>query len=197
MKYFYNFGKTLGSYYANETEEIEQNGYAAEFHNWATMDFKWNRFEAFFYNNGRVEDIEINGWVFSHKIEGEHRKYPVMNPDSPIYTIKGIDPTGNKLEVEIHTSGFFKAAAADFMNNIFFISKFPDSDSAIAFYKMENWEKNLREFGKIIDFIKEVKDFYEWQSKDENCDEKFMKQIKTSINNNVEECKRLIESIKI
>ena len=42
------------------------------------------------------------------------------------------------LEIKIYTSGFFKEAAADFINNIELISKFPNRDFATVFYKMKN-----------------------------------------------------------
>ena len=191
---FFKLKSSLGSYYAEETVELCKLGYAAEFSSIGTMDFKWNKLEAEFYTDGKIEDIQLNGWTFSHRIEGHHRIYNQIGPDSPEFTIKGVDPNQHILEVKIYTLGFFKEAAADFMNNITLISKFPDRDSAMTFYKLLNWNRGSKTVD-VLPLLKEMKSFYSFNH-NSITDEMFWDRIKRCVDKVVEDYKKTFDTLK-
>ncbi len=192
-EYFFRLNSSIGSYYAEETKELCTLGYAARFCSIGTMDFKWNHLEAEFYTDGKMEDIQLNGWTFSYRIEGKHRIYKQMGPDSPEFTIKGLDPEQHLFEIRIYTGGFFKEAAADFINNIMLISKFPDKDIATAYYKLKNYN---REKTDVIPLLKELEWFYSSNYKS-NTDELFWDKIRMSVNKTIEAYKEFIDTLKL
>lgn len=193
--YLFKLNSSIGSYFAEETEVLPSSGYAARFSSIATMDFKWNKLEAEFYTDGKLEDIQLNGWTFSYRIEGRHRIYNQMSPDSPEFTIKGIDPEQHLLEIKMYTFGFLKEAAADFINNIMLISKFPDRDTATTYYKLKNWNRESKTVD-VLPLLKELKSFYSFNH-DSITDEMFWDRIKMSVDKAVEDYKKTIDTLKI
>ena len=192
---YFKLNSSIGSYYAEETEELCTFNYAAEFRRIVTTDFKWDKFEADFYTHGKLEDIKIKGWTFSHRIEGIHRIYNQISPDSPEFKIKGLDPERHLLEIKIYTSGFFKEAAADFINNIELISKFPNRDFATVFYKMKNWNKGAKPI-EVLPLLKEINTFYKLNHK-EISDELFWDKIRKAIDKAIEDYKKTIDLLAI
>ena len=199
MDYFYQINSTIDSYYAIETEELSKEGYSAKFSSIATGDFKWKRMEAYFFNNGKMEDFNINEWVFSYRIEGYHRIYNQMSPDSPEFIINGLDPLRQQFKAKIYTSGFFREAVADFMNNITLYSKFPNRDVAQTFNTLQNWisgsdrDKNMEE---LLPIIIKLKDFYK-SNYTRNSDGYYWDRIKMLINESIEKYLKNIEDLKI
>lgn len=193
--YLFKLNSSIGSYYAEESEEISSFGYAAKFRSIGTCDFKWNKLEADFYTDGKLEDIQLNGWTFSHHIEGRHRIYKQMGPDSPEFTIKGLDPEQHLLEVKIYSFCFFKEAAADFMNNITLISKFSDRDIAAAYYDIKNWKRGEKSVD-ILPLLEEIKTFHTWKC-NEIPDELFWEKIRKSVDKTIVDYKETIDSLRI
>lgn len=209
-EYYYKLDLSLEKYYAEDAEDsnvLVKNGYSAQFKRYGTCDFKWDDFEATFYHDGNKNDIVINGWTFSYRIKGRHRRYPVMDPDSPEFTIECLDPEKHSFRVRIDTFGFFKEAAADFMNSIYFISKFPNKDIASTYYTIKKWNKEITSaYDKIrylkidnnIDIIplfEEIKTFYE--NHEEGADVRFLEELKETTNNAIECYKKAIDSLRI
>ena len=120
-------------------------------------------------------------------------KYKQMSPDSSEFTIKGLDPEQHLLEIRIYSDGFFKEAAADFMNNITMISKFPDRDIATAYYKIKNYN---REMTDVVPLLQKMKWFYS-SNYESNTDELFWDRIRKSIDNTIEAYKKLIDTLKL
>jgi hypothetical protein len=193
--YYLKLNSSIGSYYAEETEELCTFNYAAEFRRIVTTDFKWDNFEAEFYTHGELEDLKINGWTFSHRIEGRYRIYNQMEPDSPEFTVNGVDPEKHLLEIKIYSSGFFKEAAADFMNNIKLISKFPNRDIATVFYKMKNWDKGSKPID-VLPLLKDMNTFYK-SYHEEISDELFWDKIRKTVDKTIEDYKKTIDLLAI
>lgn len=193
--YLYKLNSSIGSYYAEETEELSPCGYAARFCSIYTGDFRWNKLEADFYTDGKLEDIQMNGWTFSYHIEGHHRIYNQMGPDSPKFIIKGLDPKQHQLEVEIYSFPFFKEAAADFMNNITLISKFPDRDIVTAYYNMKNWNRGAKPID-TLPLLEKIKKFYTLNCREIN-DELFWDKIRKTVDEIIENYQKTIDTLRI
>lgn len=188
--YFYELKTSIGSYYAINRDYFHSNGYAAKFSIIKTMSYSYNDFQAIFHYNGHDEDIEMNGWTFSNRISGSYRIYNQMPPDSPEFTIKALDPLQHKWQLEIHTNGLFKEAAADFMNAITLISKFHNRDIANAYFYIKQ-HGDIFEPSEFMNCLKEIKGYYQ-SFYEEGTDEFFWDQVKSTYNSVI---KKIIESI--
>ena len=194
---YYKLYTTIDSYYATETDTLSQDGYEVKFSRKNIGDFNWEIFEAFFLNNGITEDFKLNGWTFSYVIQGHYRIYNMMHPDSPHFTINGIDPKTHSFKAEIYTRGFLKEAAADFMNNIILFSLFPDKDIAMAFNKLQNCDqKGPCTTTKLLPLIQEVYHFYKKHYTP--CpNERLWEQIRITYNKALDICKRDLDSFSL
>ena len=199
MDYHYQINSSLGSHYAMETDELCEEGLAAKFSSIATGDFKWKNLEAFFYHDGRLEDFSLNGWLFSYRIEGCHRIYNAIGPDSPEFEICGLDPLRQQFKAYVYTSGFFKEAAADFMNNIALYSKFPNRDVAQAFNTLQFWKRQSEWNSKLdpLPLIKELKNFFTIYHATDDTDAVFRDKIKLIINDSLNDYIKTIEKLRL
>ena len=193
--FFYELKTSIGSYYAIKKDNFPSIGYAAKFSIIRTMSYSYNDFLAIFHYNGHDEDLKMNGWTFSNRISGSYRIYNQMPSDSPEFTIKALDPLQHQWELEFHTKGFFKEAAADFMNTITLISKFPNREIANAFYYIKQHGGDF-ESSEFINCLKEIRDYYQ-SSYEEGTDEFFWDQVKTTYNSVIEEYKESIDALKL
>ena len=196
--FLFTLQSSLGSFYANESDELSSEGYAAKFSSIGTGDFKWHKLEGIFYTEGQMKDFEINGWTFSYRIEGLHRIYNIADPDSPEFTIKGLDPHQQVFEARVYTFGFFKEACADFMNEIHFYSKFPDRDIAQAFNKLKNRLKGSnidKEMNNLLPLIQEIRSFYSTHRT--NNEAKFYDQIKLELNAAIDDYVKQLNKLKM
>ena len=198
MEYFYKINSTIESYYAIETEELSIEGYSAKFTSINRGDFKWNKMEAFFYTNGQMKDFCMNGWVFSHRIEGRHRIYNVMNPGAPEFIINGIDPLRQHFQAKIYTWGFLKEAVADYMNSISLYSKFPNRDIAQSYNSLLNWneEPNNEKRGEILPLVNKLREYYKNTDKN-NSDALLLDQVKLIVNKSIDDYLNYISELKI
>ena len=196
MEYqYFELETSIGLYYAINRFSLPTEGYAVSFRCISTMSYHSNDFEAVFYDNRQCEDIEMNGWTFCNRINGHYRTYNQMPSDSLEFTIKALDPLQHQWELEIHTNGFFKEAAADFMNTISMISKFPNREIANAYYCIKQNGGDF-ESSEFMNCLKEIRDYYH-SSYEEGTDEFFWDQVKTTYNSVIEEYKESIDALKL
>ncbi len=194
-KTIFELKTSVERYYADQVSFIPSQGYGAKFSIIETNSYNWNRFDALFYKNRQDGDIEMNGWTFSNMISGDYRIYNQMPSDSPEFTIKAIDPQQHRWELKVHTEGFFKEAAADYLNNIDFISKFPNRECAKAYYYVKNKEDSY-ESTEFLGYLKKLRDYYQ-SCYQEGENELFWDEIKTTYNKAIEDYKESIDSLKL
>lgn len=192
---FYEIKTSIGSYYAINKDYLPTIGYAAKFCIIRTLSYNYNDFEAIFCYNGDDVDLEMNGWTFSNRISGSYRIYNQIPSDSPEFTIKALDPLQHQWQLEVHTDGFFKEAAADYMNSIALISKFPNRDIADAYYYIKQHGDDF-ESSEITSRFSVIRDYYQ-STYEEGTDEFFWDQIKTTYNKALEKYKLYIDSLRL
>lgn len=195
MNRIFELKTSIERYYANQVSVVPSQGYGAIFSIIKTMSYSSNIFDAVFYNNQQGGDVEMNGWTFSNRINGHYRTYNQMPADSPEFTIMALDPLQHQWQLEVHTNGFFKEAAADFMNTITMISKFPNREIANAYYCIKQNGGDF-ESSEFMNCLKEIRDYYH-SSYEEGTDEFFWDQVKTTYNSVIEEYKESIDALKL
>ena len=202
----YKLNKSLGKFRALRTDNIGNVGFYAKICDNGMDGFNNGSFEANFYSNGELTDIEINGWTFSFYVRGSYHLPGTYRLVS--FCIEAIGPEGT--ETSIYNTPYFtffreSDVLCSFLDLIHMYSHFNNAQVAQRFYQLlRSVESGYSERAVDRDITPEVgmtqarffKDFYEKEI--ESCNDKFfLKLIREAVNKVVDAFQDRIESYKI
>lgn len=206
-KHYYNLDKSLGKYQALRTNIIRNDGFSGEIIDNGMDEYKNGSFEANIYTNGRLVDIELNGWTFSFHFKGDYHKPGYYKHCD--FSIFAVDPNGN--EVTLYNTPYYSPFSESgmlcmYLDLIHTYSNFKNGDIATKFYQLlrslEGEGSSYRTVDKGImeevnlEHAKYFKNYYNENIK--SCDNAvFMKQIKDAVNQAVDIVQNKFQSYKI
>lgn len=208
METICKLSRSLGKFRAIRTTEINDEGFCAEISYEVYDQYNNGRFAANFYTDGRMADIEINGWTFGYHIEGDYH-LPGSYQDTN-FIVEAIDPEGE--EIKIYNTPFYLRFTAEdvlclFLDLIHTYSNFKNGEIATKFYQLvrsvegkgTSWRTYDEELFSPEVGLAQAKFFKEFYEKNINdCNDKFfMKKIKDAVNGAIDRFQDKAESYKI
>ena len=166
-------------------------------------------FEANIYHDGKLSDIENNGWTFSCHIKGNYHVPGTYHSTS--YEIECIDPDDNELKLystpyKIRFSEEY--VLCNYLEFVNLYSKFENADIALKFnylsrlldegmYGARGRDPMKIKYEGVLDLIKFFKGYYEELEKRNRKNKLLMEKIKEAVNGVLDFLKRRLDFDKI
>ena len=199
--------RILGRYIPFKINKLSNVDLCGEISDFGTNPNFDGIFEANIYQNGQLNDLELNGWTFGCNIKGNYHVPGTYYSTS--YEVECFDPHDNELKLYStpYKIRFYEDdVLRDYFDMINIYSHFENADIAIKFnYLSRSIDEGMYgargrvpmkiKYGDLLEYIKFFRDYYE--KLEEGTDELFMDKIKENVNGALDFLKERLDFDKI
>ena len=203
----YRIDKSLGKYCTFRLNDISHTDICGIVNNFGINQYYDGLFEASIYRDGKLSDIELNGWTFSSHFKGRYHEPGSFCETS--FEIECIDPNHNELKIYSTPHDIYfseEKVLIKYLEMINIYSYFENADIALKFnYLSRSIEEGncggrgrtvMRiTYGDILDMIIFFKNFY--RNLGEDNDSLFLNEIKETVNGAIDGLKKIVNLDKI